>query len=268
MKLYEKQFSKKYDFPRVKKPKKTLIIASTGRCGSHMLGHALQKTKCFGFPLEYINYNNFIEWQKRFNKTALKDIVDEIQQCRTSPNGVFGIKLHYSHIKRCGGFRYLEDYFPNPYFVHLSRSNVLQQAISLSIARQTGVWISGQEATSKKRAYDFDDITSCLRETIIENASWSFVLSASGCNFIEMDFDLVKRNIPSAIQQIADFMGEDVPRNMIPHEQVTQKQGNQLNLEWQKKYIDAYRNAELSPRQKTNYGSIWGRIQKQGAKFF
>ena len=42
MSLYEDQFLEKNDLNRVEKPSKTLIIASTGRSGSHMLGHALQ----------------------------------------------------------------------------------------------------------------------------------------------------------------------------------------------------------------------------------
>ena len=41
MHLYEDQFSEEYDFPRLEKPTKILIIASTARCGSHMLEHAL-----------------------------------------------------------------------------------------------------------------------------------------------------------------------------------------------------------------------------------
>ena len=48
MHLYQDQFSETHDLPVINKPSKVLIIASTGRSGSHMLGHALHQTNCFG----------------------------------------------------------------------------------------------------------------------------------------------------------------------------------------------------------------------------
>lgn len=80
MHLYEDQFSEQYDFPRQDKPTKILIIASTGRCGSHMLGHALHKTNKFGFPLEYANPVNLAEWKKRLEIEELQEVLAEIQR--------------------------------------------------------------------------------------------------------------------------------------------------------------------------------------------
>ncbi|EDX85301.1 hypothetical protein S7335_3000 [Synechococcus sp. PCC 7335] len=65
-----------------------------------MLEHALYRTNSFGFPLEYANPHNPVEWNRRFNTDSLPRALAEIQQRRTSPNGVFSIKVHYSHIKQ------------------------------------------------------------------------------------------------------------------------------------------------------------------------
>ncbi len=145
MKLYEEQFSGSHDFPRQERPDKTLIIASTPRCGSHMLGHTLHETGAFGFPLEYANPANLREWKRRIEMESTEEVIRELTQRRTSPNGVFGIKLHYTHINVLGGFDGVQALFPEAYYVLLSRKDVLKQAVSLAIAKQTGVWIAGQQ---------------------------------------------------------------------------------------------------------------------------
>lgn len=138
MPLYKDQFSEAHDFPRVDKPSKILIIASTARCGSHMFGHALYQTGKFGFPLEYGNAANLAEWKRRLKIEDFGQVMSEIQRRRTSPNGVFGIKIHYKHIKLLGGFDNLGKLFPGATYILLSRKDVMGQAISLSIAKQTG----------------------------------------------------------------------------------------------------------------------------------
>lgn len=245
MNLYHDQFSESHDLPRLDNPSKFLIIASTGRCGSHMLGHALQKTNSFGFPLEYANPVNLSEWKKRFCKEGLHEVLTEIQQRRTSANGVFGIKIHYSHIKVFGGFSKVREYFPNAYYIILTRKDVLKQAVSLSIAQQTGVWISGQKSINDNPQYNFEQIDSCLRCTIKDNSSWRYILAATGCNYIEMNFDFIRKNLASAIGEIAKFMSVEVNSETIPKNQVTKKQSTDINTEWKKKFLSDYEGKEL-----------------------
>lgn len=245
MNLYNDQFSDKHDLTRVSQPTKILIIASTGRSGSHMLGHILHKTNYFGFPLEYVNPSNLLEWKKRFGKSTLNEVLSEIQQRRTSPNGVFGIKIHYSHIKQFGGFDRLSEMFPEAYFVHLTRKNVLKQAVSLSIAEQTGVWISGQKPTNNNPQYSFSNIDRALRNILLDSTSWKYTLEANGCNYIEMDFEHVRSNIPSSVKEIAEFMKIEINIDQIPKEQITKKQSNAINSEWEQKFLADYEEVEL-----------------------
>lgn len=246
MNLYKEQFSKVHDFPRADQPSKILVIASTARCGSHMLGHALHKTKQFGYPLEYANTANLPEWKKRFGKESLTETLIEIQKHRTSPNGVFAIKIHYSHISQFGGFSNLMKCLPNAYYVHLSRGNVLEQAVSLSIAEQTGVWISGQEPINNRPSYNFRHIKRCLRRTILDDSSWRYILGAAGCKYIQIEFDHVRTDLAQSIEKIAAFMNVELDPGEIPSEQVISKQGNSLNVEWADRFVTEFNpNSEL-----------------------
>jgi len=244
MNLYEDQFSDIHDFQRVEIPTKRLIIASTGRSGSHMLGHALYKTNKFGFPLEYVNPNNLMEWKKRLDISEFEHLMFELQQRRTSSNGVFGMKIHYPHIKQFGGFQNMMKIFPDAYYVLLSRKDVLKQAVSLSIARQTGVWISGQIPTNDNPKYDFTQIKNCLRETILHNSSWRYILAASGSNYIEMDFDHVRNNIIQSIEKIANFISIDIETASISKDKATKKQSSDLNKEWKKRFLSEFNQSD------------------------
>jgi len=245
MNLYQDQFSAQHDLPPVGRPSKVLVIASTPRSGSHMLGHGLHETGRFGFPLEYANPHNLGEWKRRLNVRDTFDALRRIEERRTSPNGVFSIKIHHAHVKRFGGFRGLADLFPGAYYVLLSRKNLLRQAISSSIAAQTGVWIDGQEPNGNTPHYSFRHIDVRLREVIRDTASWRYVLAANGVKYIEIDFDFAKQNIPAAIERIADFMGVELDPQRVPQQPVTRAQSDALNDEWERRFVADYRDSVL-----------------------
>lgn len=245
--LYEDQFSEQHDFAESTPVKKTLVIASTPRCGSHMLGHLLYQTGAFGFPLEYANPRNLKEWHRRFGLEDQSQVFKSIQAKRTSPNGVFGIKLHYAHLAVVGGInRALEDY-PDPHFVILTRNDHLKQAVSYSLARQTGVWIAGQKAKSSNPEYSFSDIDRCLKDTIRDNAAWRYVLASHGCRYIHMSFEEVSSNPHASIQRVADFMGIHLSKEQLPIKEATTKQSGTLNQAWLERYLKDCQGGELFP---------------------
>ncbi|WP_213999938.1 Stf0 family sulfotransferase [Arsukibacterium sp.] len=262
MNLYEDQFLEEHDFPTVDKASKTLIIASTARCGSHMLGHALYKTDSFGFPLEYANPANLRRWKERFGIKDVDKLMLQIKRHRTSENGLFSIKIHYNHIKQFGSFTNLMNIFPDAHYVLLSRHDVLEQAVSLAIANQTGVWISGQKPVNENPVYNAIQINHCLRQTILNNASWRYILAASGVNYIEMDFSQIKHHLVSSISTIARFVETEVKH--FPTEQATEKQSNNLNKEWTRRFLEDFDLSEelLYPKREPILPKVTRKLQR------
>ncbi len=245
MNLYTEQFYESHDFSSSVATSKVLIIASTGRSGSHMLGHSLYETKQFGFPLEYANPLNLVQWKKRFSENDLMGVIKKIQNCRTSTNGVFSIKIHYSHVKEFGGFENIINFFPNAYFVHVARGNVLHQAISMARAAQTGVWISGQKPKNIHPKYNYKLIDRFMREIILDNASWKYALEANGCEYIEVDFKDIKNDMENSIRKIAEFSGIELDCECLPKSPVTISQSDSLNYEWEKMFLAEFNHKEL-----------------------
>jgi LPS sulfotransferase NodH len=261
---YEKQFCKEYDFPECP-VEKTLVIASTGRSGSHMLGHILHESKMFGFPLEYANPRNLKKWKEILNTGNNLDTIRGIQKRRTSPNGVFSIKLHYEHIKELGCFNNVKRLFPNAYFILLNRKNTLKQAVSYAMASQTGKWISEQEALNANPTYDYNLIHESMKRILKDNAGWQYTLAANNCNYIVMDFETIQHDIPNAVKNIAGFIGIDIDKGIIPSKPSTSKQSNELNRLWEEKFVMDYKEDVLFPWKKP---SLFYKIYKKTRKTF
>ena len=243
--LYEEQFNEIYDFRECTSVKKTLVIASTPRSGSHFLGHALHQTNHFGFPLEYANPTNLPRWEEVLKVKGVKSVLNTLKTKRTSSNGVFSIKAHFSHLQQFGGLREFAQLLGNPYFVMLTRRDILSQAISLSIARQTGVWISGQQAMSENIKYDEKDICFCLKRTILHNASWKYLLASTGVRYIEITFEEARAKLPHTVCAIADFMDIDLPLETATLSPVTKKQSNSINEEFKEKFLQSKQSEML-----------------------
>ena len=240
MSLYVEQFLESHDFPRFDGVPKILVLASTPRCGSHMLGHSLYQTGAFGFPLEYLNESNLKEWKRRLGRQMLADVVRELQRRRTSPNGVFGIKLHYSHLNQFKTFERVTELLPNACYVLIRRRDVVRQAVSYAIAAQTNVWIAGQESENPSPEYDFDLIDGYLREIIRDTCSWRYLLAVNACNFIEVDYESMLSDMAAVINRLAGWMGVAVEPSRLVREPATIRQGGWLNEEWRRRFLEEH----------------------------
>lgn len=265
MNLYEDQFSTLHNFNENNKVNKVLIIASTGRCGSHMLGHFLYETGMFGFPLEYVNKANLQEWQRRLNTKSLEDTILKLQKIRTSDNGVFAIKVHYQQVKQFGSFDHLLKFFPKAYFILLSRKDVLRQAISLTIANQTDAWIGPQKPRSKDVTYSTSQIQKNLKSLILDTASWRYILANNNCNFIELDFDQIKQELPNTTKKIALFMEIDITNLQLPMKPTTQNQSTSINSEWATLFFKERLDDELHA---INKSTIFEKLKMKISKLF
>lgn len=157
-----------------------------------------------------------------------------------SDNGVFGIKVHYAHIAQFGGYRHLLRILPNPKFILLTRNDVLQQAVSFSIAIQSGVWISGQKPINVNLKYDPKQIRNCLQNILISNSSWRYVLAGSGASYKEVVFEDLVDNIAMSVHEIAEFMGVKISPVRIPKEQATKRQSANVNKEWAIRFAESF----------------------------
>ena len=245
MNLFLPQFSSDYNFPPYNEAPTCYAIASTPRSGSHMLGHILHSFKQFGYPLEYLHPKNLAKWKSSLGTSTTEETISALKKIRTSPNGLFGGKIHSEHVSKAGGFTELEKLFPRCKYILLTRSRVLDQAVSYEIASQTGVWISGQQSKSTTVSYDFHRIKKKLLSILRDNSNWRLLFSIFQAPHIEVSYESLLSNRESVLAAIAQFL--DVNISSIPpaEKTTTQKQGGEINIEWVERFrLEAQRRQD------------------------
>ncbi len=241
MKLYDRQFSPDLDLPAVPVTT-TVLIASTPRCGSHMLGHAMAATGRLGVPYEYANPANLAEWTRRLDTTAGQETLAALTARRTTPNGVFAIKAHYSHVDGFGGPAAFFDLWPDLRVVHLVRADVLRQAISYAIAKQTGVWIAGQEPEGDLIRFDPDLIAACLDDIAVQNARWTAAFALAGIVPLALRYREVAHDTAATVSRVARHAGVLGPDETLAVAATTQRQSRADRTEdWVARYAAARR---------------------------
>ena len=183
-------------------PERSYIVCSTPRSGSGLLCRALAGAGVAGSPLEYFNPLHRGRLVERWGcGPSLGGYVRALYALRTTPDGVFGAKLHWDQFvalraealglpgsepgyELSAGF--LERLLPGAVYVRIIRRDVNRQAVSLWFALHTGTWsvaASGGDDDGGERArvpYSFDGIERCRR--LIENAElhWDRFLRFNG----------------------------------------------------------------------------------------
>jgi LPS sulfotransferase NodH len=87
-----------------KLPSRGYLICCLERTGSTLLAKSLSKTEVAGHPIEY--FNPVMQDKPRIREilgdSALVEGLDKILAAGTTPNGVFGAKVHWGHFRFLG----------------------------------------------------------------------------------------------------------------------------------------------------------------------
>lgn len=241
--IYAPQFEPHYDFPTVERAQKTLLICSTPRSGSHALGHALFETGALGAPFEYANPVNYAEWQRITGQSDLVGVFKSIVARRTSPNGIFSMKLHYDQLGVFGEFSNVQKLFPNLAVLLLTRKNLLKQSVSMSLAHQTGQCIVGQESNGMRPIFKAAEIDAAARLILRHNALWEYTLLSSGIQPLRIAFEDFLAAPENTVRSIAAHVGAQVMR--VPKAPVTKSQATDVNRQWAERYLEAPCNNRL-----------------------
>lgn len=232
---FSKQFSVDRDFPAFEGKQHGVLIASTPRSGSNLLGQTLWTTGKFGDPLEYLHDMHFAVWSNRFDTTHdPKATIESIIRHRTSPNGVFAIKAHYPQTIEFGGPQAVVDQFGLKKAIVITRYDKLAQAISLTIAKQTNCWISF-DAPQKEPQYNENAINHSFMQIIRQEMMWMNYMKNANMPYKMVLMEDFLANPDRVIREIFDFTGVSLS-NDDKCQFVTSRQSNHINDEWYKRY--------------------------------
>jgi len=217
---YERMMSSEKDAPAgASKATLRYCIASTPRSGSTLLSRTLEATRLAGVPMEYFN-NSFMGGWQRLNSgrgIQLPSYIAELESRRTTPNGIFGVKTHWSQLQlianqsRLPFTGILQTAVGNcTKFIQINRRDKLAQSISLHIGNQTKVYHSDQMnlgSAENVATFDASAISVNIARLFIEEASWSKYIKERGVDVIEVIYEDLVADHAGTCRRVFDFLG-------------------------------------------------------------
>lgn len=220
-----------FDFPVCGHPKYFYFVASTERSGSTYLCTMLWRTGILGAPVEYFNFNNImLQMAVRLGTQSLDEYLHRLFEVRSSPNGVFGAKIHWPHLQFLILSKLLTR-FPNARWIFIDRRDAVAQAVSYAKAVQTQQWRSSAipQATPK---FDFDTILQWHKQLVADKNAWhTFLRSAKVQPLIVFYEDFIER-ADAITAEIVVKLGFPAEPHGTPMAPEVARQGDETNLEW------------------------------------
>lgn len=200
------QFGPDYDFPEFEGQPQSYLIATTPRCGSHLLGHLLCETGLLGSPLEYFSKGRLRDWEARLETTDRRELFRRLFRRRTSPSGWFGVKAHWPQFEQIVNDPPLFAIFNFHRMIHIVRQDRLAQAISWVIAQQTSAWISFHDAREEAR-YDFEAIQAALEVIEAQTCTWRSFFASRGVTPLQVVYEALVADPEQTVDRVLAHCG-------------------------------------------------------------
>lgn len=227
------ELGKARDFPGPTPIQKRYAILSSPRSGSTLLGRMLFETKVAGDPLEYFNRNLLRIQRETLRKPALSSLqlLNLMEPRRTSPNGMFGMKMHYQQFLAAYQSDFVDDKMlrflrAQHSLIWIRRRDRLRQAISYAIAIKSNAWSSEEPTTDTAISVNMPDCVDCLREICWDDLAWNHLIDTAGLNVHVVWYEDLITNYEPVSRDVLRHLGLDQEVGKIPPPPISRQAGD------------------------------------------
>lgn len=235
--------------------KRSLVLCASPRSGSNVLANTLTATERCGNALEYFNrtYMQRLANQWKLDVDDVDAYMEAFYEQATTPNGILGTKLFWEQLwileeytpnlpAHLSWYERLQQAFPQPRFVYLTRDNKVRQAISLVKASQTGVWTEREGGTKPNRqakpTYNYVGLTLRLMQIVYRDALWEQFFSQHNIEPMRLTYEQFDEDPEGTVRAVLRFMEiedwETIPIQLADNK----RQSNKVNEYWYKRYMN------------------------------
>jgi LPS sulfotransferase NodH len=179
--------------------------------------------------------------------------LDRVIVATTTPNGVFGAKVHWAHFLNlvdktelaegapASAAERLRRRFPDLRYIYLVRRNAVARAISHYRAKKTDRWRLDSQSTTEyasgegEPGFDFDAIDSFVRLGEAEDANWRQFFRQHDIRPLELSYEELVADLEGTVRRVILFLGIPAAKfNMAPP--TLRKQADDRSKEWETRY--------------------------------
>jgi len=213
------------------------VICTSPRSGSTLLCTLLAATGVAGNPGSYFHEPSLSDWLRYFDlapdpSATERDVLAEIFRAAMAKGsldtGMFGLrlqrhsfdffteKLAVLHPEFSRDTQRLQAAFGRTLFVHLTRRDKVEQAVSHVKADQTGLWHAAPDGTELERlslpqklVYDADKIRARYDELSAYDRAWEDWFAAEEIGPLCLTYEALSKDPIETLRQTLDELGLD-----------------------------------------------------------
>ncbi|MGE0722920.1 MAG: Stf0 family sulfotransferase [Alphaproteobacteria bacterium] len=241
-----------FDQPEYTGVVRPYVIATTQRTGSTLLCHLLAGTGAMGVPTEYVKHPGAVPaMAARLDAVApdgsirMSKYVRRLLAQRSTPNGVFGVKLHFHQLRTNADSIALRKLVGGAPHVWLRRHDLLAQAISFAIARATMRFHEAEGSARPVEAPPFDPLGVLLAIQAIANQDmgWKIHFQANAIVPLEIFYEELVADPEWVCRRVCALMGIE-PSAPISLDRVPlRRQRSAVYDEWRARFLEHVRVA-------------------------
>jgi trehalose 2-sulfotransferase len=176
----------------------------------------------------------------------------------TTPNGVFGAKVHWEHFLNlidkaernlhapdatdpASVPERLQMHFPDLRYIWLVRRNAVARAISHYRVKKTNRWqldsrwVTDDTGGEGEPGFDFDEIAAFVRIGEAEDIRWRRYFEEHNISPLELIYEEMVQDIAGAVRRVLEFLGICADNVNMPPPSLRQ-QADDRSREWEARY--------------------------------
>jgi LPS sulfotransferase NodH len=212
------------------------VVCSTPRCGSSLLCEHLCNSGLAGAPTEFFDRESYDGFSKAWGATSFEDYIPKLVRKKTSPNGVFGFKIHWDQYVDFFSDRDLRAEFPNLRFILITRRDRLGQTISFSRAVQSGQWAHDHIVRNHELRFDYDQIVAFHHKIVREEQEWNRFFAANDIEPVRIVYEDLVKAPQKRVADILTAIGVAVPNGFRLLPATLKKQADGLSMWWRQRF--------------------------------
>ncbi len=231
----------------------SFIIAFTQRCGSHLLCDTIQSCKIAGYPLHEpfsnVNVNMFCKKWGLEETPTLEKYIAAVVKNSTTPNGVFGVKIHWDQIEDLRETlgvgermdrKIIEYLFPDAKFIYMTRDDIRGQAISAYRAEVTRNWwliddVYNWQVARPDPPYDSDAIRFFEDSIRLQERRWHQYFKSRKIDPLHIEYSKVAEDPHREASRCLEYLGLDASALDPNFKTQFRKQADAVSRAWHRR---------------------------------
>ncbi|WP_343079909.1 Stf0 family sulfotransferase [Ostreiculturibacter nitratireducens] len=222
-----------------------VLLAFSNRSGSNLLAHYLRTTRAFAGFHELLNHEGLLNHAKEWGVSGVADYVKRVSAEYGKPGRIFGFKASWDQILMLLRFE-VPRLYDGVRIIHITRQDVIGQAVSYLIAHQTRRWTSLQAADPGASVnYDEALLERLLEETHRSEAMIATLSNAFAIPRLVVTYEGLQAQPGALLKRIGAFTGVDIGPLTLPKPRIG-KQADAVNEEFRARFTEHLRRRALA----------------------